>query len=259
MNAFDNYAPIYDDEFSSSSIGKLQRAAVHHYLTSFNVLKGRILEVGGGTGVDALFFAQFASSVYFTEPSKGMMDVAQSKFKNLPHISTEQIPAQNITHQLKHQNLIYSGFGALNCLSPQHLQDFFYKIDQLAAPHTNIVLVIMGRKCMWERLYFTFKGKLHEASRRQAKVQIMAQAGQGQVATWYYSPQDIRKGLSANFELVGLKPVGFLVPPSYLQTYFNKHPFALKWLGRIDKLLGHFPFLANYSDHFLIHLRKKTI
>lgn len=257
MSAFDKYASSYDEDFSSSSIGKLQRATVHHYLKNIELIETTILEVGGGTGEDALFFAQQKALVHFTEPSKGMMEVAQSKFTDLPQISTEQIAAQDISQQILNKKFIYSGFGALNCLSPHEFNVFIDKIDQLAEPNSNIVLVVMGRKCIWERVYFSFKGKKTEASRRQTKIAIMANAGQGQIATWYYSPQEIINYFSPNFEVVTIKPVGLWVPPSYLQPFFDKHPLLLKGLGFLDKVFEHFSFLANYADHFLIHLRKK--
>jgi hypothetical protein len=51
-------------------------------------------------------------------------------------------------------------------------------------------------------------------------------------------------------------PVGLFIPPSYLDPYFKNKGWILKILSFKEYLFGRFAFLADYGDHYLIHLQK---
>ena len=76
------------------------------------------------------------------------------------------------------------------------------------------------------------------------------------VKTWYYSPSQIKDFLK-DFKFVKSRPIGFFVPPSYLENFFTKRSGLFRLLALLDQLVGQMAFLANYSDHFYIEFRKE--
>jgi hypothetical protein len=63
--------------------------------------------------------------------------------------------------------------------------------------------------------------------------------------------------MASHYKVIGSKAIGTAVPPSYLNSWFEKHPAWMKGLKTIDEDLGSNSFFADISDHFLIHLKKK--
>jgi len=59
------------------------------------------------------------------------------------------------------------------------------------------------------------------------------------------------------FDLVAITPVGFVIPPSYLEKFFVTKKKTLSLLGRIEKYFSDNSFAANFSDHYLIDLQVK--
>jgi hypothetical protein len=54
-----------------------------------------------------------------------------------------------------------------------------------------------------------------------------------------------------------IKPVGFFIPPSYLNKFFQKKKNTLRMLDAIENPVSNFSSLANFSDHFLIDMELK--
>lgn len=258
MSAFDAYANIYDEDFSRSTIGLLQRTSVHRYLQTLPLKTYNVLEVGGGTGVDALFFAQQCKQVIYSDASKGMFGIATQKFRDIQNITAVLKPAQTLSEEFVGAHLIYSGFGALNCLSPQAIQTFATSIAEKATTKVDVVLVVMSRRCLWEQLYFRIKGNKKEANRRKRMNATLANAGGEKIATWYYSPKELMVAFGDRFLVKELRPIGLFIPPSYLQPFFTKHPNALKGLAVLDGWMKGQKMAANYADHFLMHLQLIT-
>ena len=69
--AFDHTAKSYDDAFTHTAIGKLQREMVWSYLeaTFKDKFPSNVLELNCGTGEDAVFFARHGSKVLSTDVS----------------------------------------------------------------------------------------------------------------------------------------------------------------------------------------------
>ena len=80
-NDFDVAAPLYDNIFTYSNIGKAQRKLVFKYLKPI-ISQGKklsILELNCGTGADAIVFANMNHEVIATDISEGMIAVAKAK------------------------------------------------------------------------------------------------------------------------------------------------------------------------------------
>lgn len=256
--SFDIYATSYDNHFTGSLIGRAQREVVHNYLKRFVDLNGNILEVNCGTGEDALFFLKSCKSITCTDISEGMVLKTKLKTAAYNNITTLVSSTSMIAEMVnKKYDLIFSDFGGLNCLNEAELKNFFYSLARITQTNSELVFVIMGRKCLWERLYFRFKGDKSKAWRRTVKDGVIANLGSATQLTFYYSPKEIIKMTNNLFEVKGIRPVGFFIPPSYLNPYFERHKFLFLILSIFDKITRPFKFFANQADHYLIHLKFK--
>ena len=258
-NDFDIAAKNYDNVFTFSKIGSAQRQRVFNYLNPIiNTTKRlSVLELNCGTGVDAIKLANLGHHVLATDISKSMIDIAKAKEtpKNLDFKIQDINTISNQTFQ-KQFDLIFSNFGGLNCLSKIELEAFIKTSKDLLTPNGKLILVIMPKLCLWERLYFYLKGDLKNAKRRHTKESVLANVDGVKVPTWYYNPKEIISLTKPQYKPERLKPIGISVPPSYFEpSFLSKRPFLDILIG-FEKIIG-FSFLAKYADHFLIELTKK--
>ncbi|BAO75187.1 class I SAM-dependent methyltransferase [Winogradskyella sp. PG-2] len=256
---FDKASVNYDNTFTFSNIGKAQRKMVYRDLNPIlkQDKKLSILELNCGTGEDAIHFAQLQHNVFATDISEGMISVAKNKLypKNLKFSILDITTISETTFNEKF-DFIFSNFGGLNCLSTTQLETFFKTSAQLLNPNGKMAIVIMPKKCLWERLYFSLKGDFKNAKRRQTNKSIIANVEGFTVKTWYYNPEEIKNLTNTFYNIKKIKPIGLTIPPSYLENSFlSKRPF-LSVFKQIDALITG-SFWAKYADHFLIELQKK--
>lgn len=255
MSAFDNVALTYDISFTNSTIGKIQRMFVWQHidkLLNSNKIEN-ILELNCGTGYDALEFAKLQYRIVATDVSAAMLDITKSKLASFDNASVKYLDLRNYQQKPELFNLIFSNFGGLNCLSYHELKKLEEHLHIQLKANGVIAFVIMGKKCIWENLYFFFKDKM-KYKRREKREFILTNINGNYIKTYYYSPNDI-KIIFRNYELIKVKPIGLFIPPSYLNNKIENKKWTpiLVWL---DKLFS-FSIFANYSDHFYIELKKK--
>lgn len=259
QNDFDIAAISYDENFTKTTIGKAQRMQVYQHLNSSIKTKIRlnILELNCGTGEDANYFNTLNHKVIATDISNKMIAVASEKFKN-KDIHFHQLDINKLDKHIFKESfdLIFSNFGGFNCLSKSELQTFFLSVKNILKKQGKIVLVIMPKNTLWEKIYFSLKTDFKKATRRNTSNYIEANVDGVTVKTWYFNPKEI-KDIAGNFSIKKIKPIGLFVPPSYLQNSFLGKKWMVSFLNKLDFLFG-FPFLAKYADHYYIELQKNT-
>lgn len=258
-NDFDIASLNYDETFTFSKIGKAQRKRVFKCLNPIinNDKKLSILELNCGTGEDAIYFGNLGHEVLATDISEGMIDIAKNKIRSANVIfKTQDITAISKATLNKKFDLIFSNFGGFNCLSRTQIDNFLKDANELLNPNGKIVLVIMPKNSLWERIYFTLKGDFREAKRRQTNNYINANVDGIEVKTWYYNPKEIQTLTKKEYVTNNIKPIGLSIPPSYLEKSFFSNQLFMSVYKVID-LVFTSSFWAKYADHFLIELTKK--
>jgi SAM-dependent methyltransferase len=261
--AFDAAAGSYDDDFSFSQTGILQRKRVHYFLRKEIVaLSGKnVLELNCGTGEDAIWMAGNGCTVTATDLSANMITVLRKKLAQQPLLRVKPMQCGFADLQEKlagsKYDFVLSDFGGLNCISYEALQNLSAQLHSITHAGATVALVIMSKSCWWENWYFGLKGKKREAGRRQQPGPVDVNVHGSSQAVWYYNPAEIEKAFSAEFAKLYTRPVGLFLPPSYMEGYFSKRKGLLKLLNGLEKLFSRFSFLSAYADHFLIVLKKK--
>jgi len=261
--AFDRVAKDYDAEFTFSETGKLQRRHILQYLDNKILNRGKldILEINCGTGEDAIRFYKAGHSVLATDISGEMIRVGRSKI-NSPDVSGiefRQLSFTGLDYDLMKTkyDLVFSNFGGLNCVDKEDLLKIFSNINGILKPGGRFVGVIMPHYCLWEIIYFSYKRQWKRVFQRAEKKAVEVDLSGEKVATWYYSPGQIRN-LANKFKLRGIIPIGIFLPPSFLEKFFKKKKIFLNTLDIIETILAHLPFLASVSDHFLFDVERTS-
>lgn len=259
---FDHYAKTYDADFTQSAIGSIQRKQVWRALDQYLRPSMNILEINCGTGEDALRLARLGHSVLATDYSEEMIKTGRqkrSKIKEPLELRFQRLGFQELGHSLKDRkfDLIFSNFGGLNCISPFETRVLAERFHSFLKPGGLLFLVYMSKNCWWERFYHILKGQNKKANRRAKTGLVRAKLGEEMMNVWYFSPGELKEIYRPYFIKIDQKPVGLLVPPSYLETFFARRRRVLGVLDWFDRICP-FSALADYADHFAIVFRKKS-
>jgi SAM-dependent methyltransferase len=255
---FDSAAKTYDNDFTNTKIGKSQRNQVWKYVN--NYIEGKknlkILELNCGTGVDAVHFASLGHCVTATDISLKMLEKA--KQNQLDHqIDFRVLDIAELNDDtFKEQNfdLIFSNFGGLNCLNSESLDRLGRQIPKLLSSQGTFIAVVMPKWCLWEMVYLTLKGQFRNAFRRNRDYAMAHVSGEF-VKTWYYSPKQFKHLMGVKLKKEEIRPIGFFVPPSYMEHFFSKWTSLYSLFHSLEENLSKFAWQAAFSDHFYIQFK----
>ena len=259
---FDAVADRYDETFTSSVIGRAQRAAVWREFANTFHTGDRIFEIGCGTGVDACFLAERGVRVVACDSSAQMIAVATRRVWDQGRQNLVQpvlLRAEDIsTLPVDVFDGAFSNFGALNCVAD--LQELSQDLAKLLRPGATALLCWMGPCCLWETAWYSAHGKWDKAFRRfdNNKDGITARvADDAFVQVNYPSVPSLARIFAPEFRLESFKGVGVAVPPSYLEPWAQQHPKLLQLCERADSYLGRCPGIRALADHLLLRFVRK--
>jgi cyclopropane fatty-acyl-phospholipid synthase-like methyltransferase len=265
MPAFDAIAHEYDRTFTETATGRLQRARVRYFASQLPVSGGTVLELNCGTGVDAVWLAEGYERVLATDISENMLEVTRQHVQRAglaARVKVFRVDAGQLGADLARANdpgpfeAVFSNFGGLNCLSPRAMSQLSEDAAAILRPGARLMVVMIGRFCWWETLYFLLKGQWRTAFRRWSRGPVSARLdAETTVDTWYYSPAEMAR-LFPQFTVKTVQPVGFWVPPSYLDPLMARFPGLLAVLSRLEQRTSG-RFWAGGSDHYWLVLERR--
>jgi ubiquinone/menaquinone biosynthesis C-methylase UbiE len=215
-----------------------------------------------GTGEDAVRFAKMGCKVIATDISGDMLKVAKTKAEDeglLDKIEFRNLDISKMSEQVFQTkfNLVFSNFGGLNCVDKQSLNVLKTKLNTVLKNEGRFVAVVMPDKCAMETIYFLLKLEIGKAFRRGKKhVNWVNNSGES-LKIYYYSPSAFYSNFKSAFMLGQKLPIGLWIPPSYTESFFQRHPRVLKFLSSMEKSF-HPSFTSRISDHYLIDLKIKN-
>ena len=261
---FDKIATFYDELFTRTAIGKMQRNIICNYLDESLSTNQRIniLELNCGTGEDTVYFAKKGLCVVATDLSDEMLKLTNEKINKLgmnKYVKTKKLDLTNTSDFNFNQkfDLIFSNFGGLNCVDKESLKKLSDVLSSILNERGRIIFVLMPNFAFWDSFYFLIKLKFNEIFRRASSKSIKVNLNGESVQTFYYSPKEIANIFGAKFKVQNIRPVGFFIPPSFLNKFFLKKKKTLRTLEMFEISVSKFSFLAKFSDHFLIDMELK--
>jgi len=261
---FDVMAETYDQDFTGSAIGRLQRARVWKLLLPVISQYQRplsILELNCGTGEDAVKLATMGHHVWATDASGAMIAKAQQKAigVNAKNLSFSTCSFCDIENQFAgHQfDLVFSNFGGLNCIDATALETLSETLSSVTKTNATLAFVVMGRWCIWEMAYYSLKLQFGKAFRR-LKRSVSFSSGGHHMSIYYYHPSSMKKIFGKDFTSEQVNPVGLALPPSYLESFFAKRPLLLKKLNNFEEKWGDMAWTSRLADHYCISFKKQA-
>ena len=254
QQAFDHLAASYDDDFTESVIGRLQRDAVWRQLDQLFHPGDRVLDLGCGTGEDAIRLADRGLEVHGIDISSEMIAIARLR---APQMEFDACSIENL-HELPADSYdgAFSSFGPINCV--RDLAPVASELATRVRPGGYVALCIMSRFCLWETLFYPLTLQLHKAIRRFGAHWSEARVGQSEFEVYYPSVRSLRVVFTPRFEVVRAPGLGIFVPPSDLEPLAQRFPGLTKGLAKLDSVVEDWPLFRAIADHRLVVLRRKS-
>lgn len=256
--AFDELASDYDTSFTATALGAELRAMVWQRLDAAVAGCHRALEIGCGTGDDAIHLARRGLDVVATDASAGMLRVAAHKAEAAGcarNIQFRCVPMERLGAELRGETFdaVFSNFGAVNC-APR-LDAVVADVAALVAPGAPLVWVVMGRHVPWEWAWFLARGDAGKAFRRHRSG---GTAWRGLTIS-YPTPTELERALNPYFAPRGRRALGVVLPPTYASGWLERSPRALAALVGLERSLQRWQPLAAVADHYILEARRRHV
>jgi SAM-dependent methyltransferase len=253
---FEALAASYDETFTRSRIGTRMRSAVWRRLDAAFVSPARVLELGCGTGEDAVHLAKRGVFVLATDPAEGMVAQARAKVERAnvaDRVTTRTLDAGRLdeTDLDGPFDGAFSNFGALNCVPD--LAAVAAGLSRHVRPGGRVLLCLMGRYVPWEWGWYLAHGDRKAAFRRAAK----GGAEWRGLRIAYPGVRDLRRLFAPGFRFLGARAIGVLVPPSYVEGWAARHPRLLAGLDAVERRIEAMPPFPSLADHVLVELERR--
>jgi SAM-dependent methyltransferase len=250
--AFDAAAESFDARFGEWRSVAAQRRAVRAALLDAFPPGARVLEVGGGTGEDALWLARRGREVLLTDASPAMVRLAAAKLAGTS-ARTRTAPAEALAAlDEPPADGAFSNFAALNCVSS--LDAVARGLALRVRPGGAALLVLFGPFAPGEVVVEALHGRFGAAFRRLARGDVPARLGGRRFTVRYHRPAQVARAMAPWFRPVRRLGIGVFVPPSAAEPWISRHPRLLAVLEALDRAAAR-P-LALLGDHVLYHFER---
>ncbi|PJF41045.1 MAG: hypothetical protein CUN55_12055 [Phototrophicales bacterium] len=255
--SFDVVAANYDQEFTQHPIGLWLRQRIQARLAQLFSAGDVVLEIGCGTGEDAIWLAQRGIKVVATDASPMMLEITQRKVSSLGLddfvtcrlLDLNQLPLWKESLRF---NGVFSNFGPINCTERySDLADFLMRHLQSGA---KLGFGVMSPFCLWESVWHSLHLDFKTAFRRLKKQQLVTFADGTQFLVYYPSVKRLMNAFMPHFKKLGVMGLGVWVPPSDIFGVLERHPRLLRlsyWLER--QTAAYWPF-RTWADHYWLEM-----
>jgi ubiquinone/menaquinone biosynthesis C-methylase UbiE len=236
---FDRFAPTYDESWTNTPVGRLQRDAVWRHIEGLFKPGDHVLDLGCGTGEDSLWLMRRAVAITAIDASPGMVQAARQR-----GVNAQVMRIEDLRRMATRFDGAISNFGPLNCL--ESFDEFRSALTRIVRPGGKVALCLIGRFCLWETLAYAAQGRFAKAGRRWSGRNQSPSMG---FTVAYPSVRAMRRAMAREFTLEKVIGIGIAVPPSFVQ--WIPQP-VLRSFAAIDRLIEGVPLIRGLSDHRLL-------
>jgi len=255
---FEDLAAGYDESFTDTALGRALRSHVWARLDESFGSCGRVLDLGCGTGEDALHLARRGARVLAIDVSADMVERARQKASAAgcaAQIDIRCLAMEDLGTALDGECFdgVLSNFGAVNCI--RDLRSLIAAIATRVAPSGRLLWVVMGKHVPWEWTWYALRGDWRRAWRRLPRDGAPWRG----LTVCYPTPAEMRQLLSPWFTVSRVSPLGFALPPSYAAPWLERSPATLAVLSRLERLAQNCGVLAALADHYIIEATRSAV
>jgi SAM-dependent methyltransferase len=258
--AFDSVAADYDGARGNNELIQDMRGEMWRWLEAGFSPGDALIDLGCGTGLDAVHLAQLGYRVAATDWSPLM--VQRTAARAAAAAVAGRVRAMNVgAHELQRLDEdaafdgAYSNLGPLNCVPD--LAGAARECARLLKPGGRLMFTVIGRFCPWEFVHYVRRGRWRRAKVRFARKVVPVGMNNHTIWTRYYTPREFYRAFHKHFTLEHYRGLCLFAPPPYLTWVREKHPRLHAWLWSLDRKVSGWPLLRAMGDHFLIVMKKK--
>ena len=259
--AFSKSAATYDEDESKNRVARWTRAENLSHLRATFRPGETLLELGCGTGTEALHLARAGSSVVATDAAPGMIKELHEKLAQgtnqdiADRITAYVLPAYEVGRLEKEFGPggfdgAYSSFGPLNC--EPDLSHVAAALGRLVRPGGKLVMSLLGRYCLWETAWYLAHGQAGKATRRwggRAEATVRGEWQDERIDVYYWSTDHVERTFSEDFRLLDRTALPWILPPQYLSDIFRGRSRLFRMLAAAEKRTARYWPANVMGDH----------
>ena len=260
QDAFDSVAADYDGPRGNNDQIQDMRREMWQSLDAMFSTSSRLIDLGCGTGLDAVRMAKLGHLVTAADWSPLMVQRTSNRAER-EHVGDRVRSIALGAHELQRldgagqYDGAYSNLGPLNCVPD--LGDVSRECARLVKSGGALVFTVIGRYCPWEIAHYVRRRRWARATVRFARHVVPVSMNNHIIWTRYYGPREFYRAFKQNFTLQHYRGLCVFSPPPYLTWVREHHPVWHERLRRLDRRVSHWPFLRGMGDHFLIVMKKR--
>jgi SAM-dependent methyltransferase len=229
--AFDRAAADYDQVFGRNPIGRLFRYVFQERLLRLFPAGARLLDLGCGTGEDALFLSSRGYRVTGIDVAPGMVERAREKAAQQQRAEARFVVGsfEDLEALGRDWDGAYSNFGALNCAD---LRAAGRGLALALRPGAPLLLSVMGP--------------------RLERAGVAPRVGGIPLPVAYPTPGRLRRAFGPEFSWRSGFALGVLLPGPQHAGWAARNPQAFGLLAIAESLVRGWPVLRGLGDHNVI-------
>lgn len=259
-DAFDSVAADYDGPRGNNDLIQDMRSEMWQQLDATFPGGSRLIDLGCGTGLDAVRMAKLGHHVTAIDWSPQM--VSRTKDRAEREQVMDRVESLVVgAHELRRLDAAaesdgaYSNLGPLNCVPD--LAEVSRECARLLRPGGALVFTVIGRFCPWEIVHYVRQRRWARAKVRFSRNVVPVGMNKHTIWTQYFGPREFYGFFKEHFTLEHFRGLCVFAPPPYLTWVREKYPDRHAWLWRLDRRVSGWPVIRGMGDHFLIVMRKR--
>lgn len=268
--AFSRAASMYDADEQANIIERWARRRSLSILLGAFKPGDRVLEIGCGTGTEALELARRGIRVVATDAAPGMIKTLAAKLDEggTAHDLSEMVepvlcPAQQLAELVERFGEgafdgAFSSMGPLNCIPD--LKPVAEALVRLVKPGRRVVIGLLNRYCMWETAWYLRALQPRIAFRRwggEAEATSRSDWQEEKFTCYYWNRSHIERAFKPHFRVTRREGLPWLIPPMYLAGLVKRAPRLFRALSRLDRRFAHTWPAYDIGDHLVIEFERK--
>lgn len=257
---FDAAAAEYDAREAGNPLMQRLRARSLAALEAAFPPGSRLLDVGCGTGTEAVALARAGRRVFAIDPSERMLDALAAKAKAAGvDVPTRVLASRDVARLAAKEPFdgAYASFGGLN--GEPDLAPVVEGLASVLAPGARFVTSVLNRWAVTEMACYALALRPRRVVERlRGRATWRAAPDATPMDVRYHSLASLRRAFAPRFDVERAEALALLAPPPPAWGVARRLPRVVAALDRAERRLADKPGLRGLGNHHLVTFRRRA-